>query len=103
MLCWKDLKWWEAEKQKPRRERHTHVKYNAMADPERQLVTFAGVDWKHAAADLTVWNGMRGNFVARFDVPWATGRQGSIGNLTPNTAEGNRGRTTANEALQLIA
>ena len=103
MLRWKDLVWWEAEKQKPRRDRHTHVKYNAMADPERQLVAVGGQDWKQIAADLHVWSHLRGEFVTRFDVPWATGRQGSIGNLTPNATGGNRGHAVANEALQLTA
>ena len=37
MLAWKDLAWWELEKSKPRRERHTHVKFNPLADPERQV------------------------------------------------------------------
>ena len=60
MLTWKDLQWWEAEKQKPRKERNTHVKYNAMADPERQIAAVAGVAWKQAAGDFTIWNSLGG-------------------------------------------
>ena len=103
MLVWKDLKWWEEEKQKPKKERNTHVKYNALADPERQLTAIAGVDWKRAAADFHIWNRLGEEFVARFDVQWATGRQSSLGNLTPNLSGGSRRHTTANETLQLKA
>ena len=64
MLRWKDLAWWEREKQKPKRQRHTHVKYNALADPERQLVAVAGVAWTQVATDLPTW-GRLGNALWR--------------------------------------
>ncbi|CAE7552733.1 unnamed protein product [Symbiodinium necroappetens] len=69
MLTWKDVSWWEVEKAKPRRERHTHVKFNPLADPERQLVAIAGVGWKELARDFKEWGEKGGQFVERFDVP----------------------------------
>ncbi|CAE7483284.1 clpB, partial [Symbiodinium necroappetens] len=62
-----DLHWWEQEKLKPRRQRHTHVKYNALADPERQVVAVAGGDWVHAARDISEWSRMGEQFVSTFD------------------------------------
>ena len=101
MLRWKDLQWWEQEKQKPRKQRHTHVKYNALADPERQVVAAAGVGWKQTALDLPTWGRLGEQFVAMFDVPWASGKQSSITNLTPNNTTG--GRQHANETEMLRA
>ncbi|CAE7933671.1 TOP3B [Symbiodinium necroappetens] len=71
MLSWKDLEWWELEKQKPRAQRHTHVKYNALADPERQVVAVAGTAWKQLAADFQTWGRLGEQFVSKFDDPWA--------------------------------
>ena len=103
MLRWKDLEWWEAEKLKPRRERHTHVKYNALADPERQVVAVAGVAWKQAATNLQEWGRLGERFVSMFDVPWASGKQSSIANLTPNNTTGGRQNAPANETAVLRA
>ena len=103
MLAWKDLAWWELEKSKPRRERHTHVKFNPLADPERQVVAVAGLGWKERAGDFQSWGALGGQFVERFDVPWATGKQGSLANLTPNSREGVRRHAPANDTAMLIA
>ena len=100
-MRWKDLQWWEHEKQKPRKQRHTHVKYNALADPERQVVAVVGVGWKQTALDLTAWGRLGEQFVSMFDVPWTSGKQSSITNLTPNTTTG--GRQHANETEMLRA
>ena len=101
MLRWKDLQWWEQEKLKPRKQRHTHVKYNALADPERQVVAVAGGDWVSVARDFRMWGLLGEKFVATFDVAWATGRQSSITNLTPNNTAGGRQTAPANETRQL--
>ena len=88
-------------REKPRKQRHTHVKYNALADPERQVVPVAGVGWKQTALDLPAWGRLGEQFVSMFDVPWTSGKQSSITNLTPNNTTG--GRQHANETEMLRA
>ena len=86
MLTWKNLQWWGEEVRKPRRERQFwhQGRFNAHVDPERNIVKVAGEGWVQVAADCKAWGLLAGEFVARFDVPWSSGQQGSLTNLTPN-------------------
>ena len=58
---------------------------------------------RHAHATFSFGGELGGKFVARYDVPWATGKQGSLANLTPNSTEGGRRHAPANETAMLIA
>ncbi|CAE7943307.1 unnamed protein product [Symbiodinium necroappetens] len=87
MLHWKDLRFWRAEQRKPARTRVRHAgRFNPGGDIERALETIAGTSWGEVAQQRNTWQALQQQFVERFDVPWATGRQGSIqDNLHPNT------------------
>ena len=85
MLRWKNLKWWKQQQNIPPSwggVRHGH-RFNPDADPERQLVAVAGLDWMQAAQDRAAWGAMTETFVATFDVPWASGKQSSLNNIAP--------------------
>ncbi|CAE7319888.1 unnamed protein product [Symbiodinium sp. CCMP2456] len=100
MLQWKNLQWWEAEKAKPRRIKEQHARrYNSQVDTERQLVKIATNNWMQVAQSPVVWHNLQEAFIKQYDPPWATGKQGSLGNLTPNRTTGNRGGSRANEAI----
>ncbi|CAE6973291.1 unnamed protein product [Symbiodinium sp. CCMP2592] len=91
MLQWKNLKWWRQQQHIPPSWggiRHGH-RFNSDADPERQIVAIGGLDWMQVAQNRQAWQDLTQTFVERFDVPWATGKQGSIGNIAPI-----RGRST---------
>ena len=104
MLQWRNLKWWEAEKQKPKSQRVTHAhRYNPFVDTERQIVRVATLDWMEKACNMPVWSALATEFVKQFDVPWATGKQASIQNLVPNMSSGHRGARVASEAEELTA
>ena len=87
MLHWKDLRFWRAEQRKPARTRVRHAgRFNPGGDIERTLEAVAGTSWGEVAQERHTWQALQQQFVDRFDVPWATGRQGSIqDNLHPNT------------------
>ncbi|CAE7330292.1 hus1 [Symbiodinium necroappetens] len=83
MLQWRNLKWWEAEKNKPKSQRATHAhRYNPFADTERQIVRVAKLDWMDTACNMPVWAALAAEFVKQFDVAWASGKQASLQNLT---------------------
>ena len=104
MLLWRNLQWWEREKNKPRKQRAVHAhRYNAFVDPERQLVQVATHEWMQVAQDMPRWSALAASFVKQFDVQWATGKQGSIQNLSPNSTQGRRGTHVASEAPRLTA
>ena len=88
MVTWKNMNFWRAEQQKPRRHRVTHAsRFNPEGDIERALESIAGTDWGATAQDRARWNELCADFVARYDVPWATGKQTSIAdNLHPHSA-----------------
>ncbi|CAE7590509.1 unnamed protein product, partial [Symbiodinium necroappetens] len=78
MLLWRNLQWWEAEKNKPKRQRATRAhRYNAFVDPERQLVHIATLEWMQVAQDRQRWATLAAAFVQQYDVPWATGHRRS--------------------------
>ncbi|CAE7701714.1 SCT1 [Symbiodinium necroappetens] len=87
MVAWKNLAFWRGEQQKPRSQRVSHAaRFNPEGDVERALEAIAGTNWMGVAQDRHRWGELASTFVARFDVPWATGRQTSIrDNLTPNS------------------
>ena len=96
--------WWEGEKTKPKKQRVTHVhRYNAFVDPERQLVHVAALEWMQVAQDRQRWASLAAAFVQQYDVPWATGKQGSIQNLSPNHVTGRRGEAVASQTTALPA
>ena len=85
MIRWKDLRFWRAEQQKPARTRVRHAgRFNPGGDVERAIEAIAGTSWGEVAQQRQVWQALQQRFVERLDVPWATGRQGSIhDNLHP--------------------
>ena len=87
MIQWKDLRFWRAEQQKPSSVRVRHAgRFNPAGDVERAIEAVAGTAWGEVAQHRQTWQALQQQFVERFDVPWATGRQGSIqDNLHPNT------------------
>ncbi|CAE7300179.1 unnamed protein product, partial [Symbiodinium necroappetens] len=88
MLQWRNLKWWEAEKNKPKSQRATHAhRYNPFVDTERQIVQVATLEWMDKACNMPVWSALAAEFVRQFDVPWATGKQPSIQPTTPPRAQ----------------
>ncbi|CAE7824191.1 unnamed protein product [Symbiodinium sp. CCMP2592] len=99
MLTWKNLEWWGAEVRKSKRERQYWHKgrFNAHVDPERQIAKVAGETWQRVAGDFKVWSSLSGEFIAAFDVPWTSGQQSSLTNLTPNTRGGSRRQQLTNE------
>ncbi|CAE6934778.1 unnamed protein product [Symbiodinium sp. CCMP2592] len=70
MLQWKNLKWWKQQQQ--------------------QIVAVGGLDWMSIAHDRQAWQELTHTFIHQFDVPWATGKQGSIGNIAPNRGKSKR-------------
>ena len=92
MMRWRNLKWWRIEQTIPPAwggHRHSH-RFNPHLDVERQIAAVAGEDWQTVAEDRFRWANMEETFVAKFDIPWASGEQAQIGNLIPNQAAGKR-------------
>ncbi|OLP96103.1 Retrovirus-related Pol polyprotein from type-1 retrotransposable element R2 [Symbiodinium microadriaticum] len=86
MMRWRNLKWWRIEQTIPPAwggHRHSH-RFNPHLDVERQIAAVAGEDWQTIAEDRFRWANMEDTFVAKFDIPWASGEQAQIGNLIPN-------------------
>ncbi|CAE7255283.1 TTLL6 [Symbiodinium sp. CCMP2456] len=95
MLQWKNLKWWEAEKAKPKHIKEQHARrYNSQVDTERQLVKVATSDWMQVAQSPVVWNSLQGAFIKQYDPPWATGKQGGT-SPRQNTPRATNTRTGA--------
>ena len=82
LIQWRNLAWWKREQQASTGMRHPH-RYNAMLETERLLETIAR-PWQETARNRSKWASLEQEFISKFDVAWATGRQTSLENLAPN-------------------
>ena len=83
MITWKGLSWWRTEQSKGSRGVKHKQRFNSNLDVERSLCRTGGQQWIQLAQDRERWRGLTTEFVAQHDVPWATGRQPQLHNLTP--------------------
>ena len=91
MIAWKDLRWWrEQQSMGNRGVKHKH-RFNSNLDVERALSKTGGGRWMHNALNREYWRHLTQTFVEQHDVPWATGRQPKLENLTPTAAPAGRG------------
>ena len=76
--------------EQPCKQRVTHVGHlSPEADVERAIESIAGTQWGEVVQDHRKWQELAGAFLAKFDIPWATGKQQSIqDNLLPNNRRG---------------
>ncbi|CAE7696392.1 unnamed protein product, partial [Symbiodinium necroappetens] len=82
ILSWRNLEWWRAEQQLPDRVRAKHPhQYNTQLDDERKVAKVAGDDWQQVAQHRERWAAKTDEFVLKFDVEWATGKQAQLGNI----------------------
>ena len=70
--------------------KHKH-RFNSNLDVERALSKTGGGRWMHSALNREHWRHLTQTFVEQHDVPWATGRQPKLENLTPTAAPAGRG------------
>ena len=95
MITWKDLTWWRRQQSMGNRGvKHRH-RFNSNLDVERALSKTGGNEWMQNAQNRERWRSLTQAFVEQHDVPWATGRQPKLDNLTPTASaseEGWRGR-----------
>ena len=87
MVGWKNMQFWRAQQELPRKHRVTHAsRFNPEADVERAIEAVAGTNWGAVAQDRPRWQQLAAAFVEKFDVPWATGKQLSLqDNLGPTS------------------
>ncbi|CAE7721169.1 unnamed protein product [Symbiodinium sp. CCMP2592] len=79
MVTWKNMAFRREQQNKPRKHRVTHVgHFNPESDVERAIEAIAGTHWGEVAQDRKKWQDLTPAFTARFDVPWATGKQQAI-------------------------
>ncbi|CAE7684121.1 pol [Symbiodinium sp. CCMP2592] len=80
LLLWRNLKWWK-EVAEPAGCKHGG-RFNSSVDIERSISRIGGYDWVDLAQDRDQWQALQESFVEEFDLPWASGRQPAIANLT---------------------
>ncbi|CAE7238934.1 unnamed protein product [Symbiodinium sp. CCMP2592] len=80
LLLWRNLKWWK-EVAEPAGCKHGG-RFNSSVDIERSISRIGGYDWVDLAQDRDQWQALQDSFVEEFDLPWASGRQPAIANLT---------------------
>ncbi|CAE7875610.1 unnamed protein product [Symbiodinium necroappetens] len=84
ILRWRCLAWWNAHR--PPHGNVTHAsRFNAFMDIDRQVTSVAGENWHLVAMNREQWAYLSKQWVEKYDVPWATGKQTSIENLTPHS------------------
>ena len=90
MVTRKNMQFWRAQQQLPRKQRVTHAsRFNPEADVERAIEAIAGTHWGDAAQDRRRRQELSLTFLERFDVPWATGKQLALtDNLLPRSRRG---------------
>ena len=90
MVTWKDLTWWKHEQSKGSKGIKHKQRFNSNLDVERALSKTGGQQWQQwmqVALNRDRWRGLTTEFVAQHDIPWATGRQTQLDNLTPTQAD----------------
>ena len=85
MITWKDLSWWRVQQGKGSKGVKHRQRLNSNLDVERALSKTGGERWLHTAQNREQWRDLTVRFVEQHDIPWATGRQLKIDNLTPTT------------------
>ena len=90
MVTWKNMQFWRAQQQLPRKQRVTHAsRFNPEADVERAIEAVAGTHWGDVAQDRQKWQELSLVFLEKFDVPWPTGKQLTLqDNLLPHRRRG---------------
>ena len=83
IFCWRSLAWWENQQAAGVRIKHAS-RFNAFMDIDRQLSDTAGKAWAELAQDRIAWSSLENAFVSKYDVPWSSGKQSSLTNLSPN-------------------
>ena len=86
IFCWRSLAWWENQQAAGMRIRHA-ARFNAFMDIDRQLSDTAGKAWAELAQDRIAWSNLENAFVSKYDVPWSSGKQSSLTNLSPNQTQ----------------
>ncbi|OLP85852.1 hypothetical protein AK812_SmicGene33107 [Symbiodinium microadriaticum] len=86
IFCWRSLAWWEEQKAAGVRIKHA-TRFNAFMDIDRQLSDTAGKAWADLARDRIAWASLESSFIAKYDVPWSSGKQDSLTNLAPNSSQ----------------
>ena len=89
VLLWRGLHWWRQEQANPRGQRHPG-RFNPSQDIERSIAAVAGDEWATAAANRTWWRAQESVFISKYDPPWSSGKQATLGNLAPNKAQHRR-------------
>ncbi|CAE7235511.1 unnamed protein product [Symbiodinium sp. CCMP2592] len=82
ILQWHSLQWWQEQKDIGRPLQHA-ARFNAYMDIDRQLSDTIGKNWFAIAQDRDTWGEWEATFIAKYDVPWSSGKQSSISNLAP--------------------
>ncbi|CAE6934771.1 unnamed protein product [Symbiodinium sp. CCMP2592] len=82
ILQWHSLQWWQEQKDRGRQLQHAS-RFNAYMDIDRQLSDTIGKNWFAIAQDRETWGEWEAAFIAKYDVPWSSGKQNSIANLAP--------------------
>ena len=83
ILHWRDLRWWEGEQSKLQGLRHPH-RFNSSLDTERMFRAVATPrHWTDVATSPALRHRCRKTFLDKFDLPWASGSQPAITNLSP--------------------
>ncbi|CAE7842015.1 pol [Symbiodinium necroappetens] len=73
----RDKQWWETEKLKPTGQGVRHVRHFAkLMQMEGKLNLVAGGPWRLLARDRRAWAGKEDEWVAKEDLPWASGARG---------------------------
>ncbi|CAE7807571.1 unnamed protein product [Symbiodinium sp. CCMP2592] len=93
---WHSLRWWQRQKDRGIPVQHAQ-RFNAYMDIDRQLSETAGPEWFAIAQDRDAWGELEAVFIERYDVPWSSGKQGSIANLDTalNVSETKRASTNS--------
>ncbi|CAE7244978.1 unnamed protein product [Symbiodinium sp. CCMP2592] len=82
ILQWHSLQWWQEQKDRGHPVQHA-ARFNAYMDIDRQLSDTIGKNWFAIAQDRDTWGEWESVFIAKYDVPWSSGKQSSIANLAP--------------------
>ena len=94
LITWRGVGWWAAEQRKPQRVGARHAgQFNPQMDTERHICNNAGsTQWWIVAQDRIGWERKLDSFLAKHDIPWATGKQAALTNLAPNRRQRNNRR-----------
>ena len=78
LINFRDLAWWRKEQASPFGVKHAGRHYARLTILEEQMNQVCKGPWRHTARDRAAWSGLRDQWVAKFDIPWASGRQAAL-------------------------